>query len=71
MKSHELAKQLLAMPNVSIKLSTHMSYEVFEFSGLLNIHEDDLTKSILPDSEFLKNKAFEGSKYIELYAVKD
>lgn len=71
MKSHELAKQLLKMPDVEIKLSTHMSYEVFEFSGLLNIHEDELTKSILPDSEFIRIKEFDGEKYIELFAVKD
>ncbi len=71
MKSHELAKRLLSLPDADIRLSTQMSYETFELSDTLNIFDTDLIRSIVPDKEFIENKDFDGDRYIELFSVKD
>ena len=71
MKSHELAKRLLSLPDADIRLSTQMSYETFALSDTLNIFDTDLIRSIVPDKEFSENKIFDGHRYIELFSVKD
>lgn len=71
MNSHELAEKLLKLPNVGIKLSTHMSQDSFELSGYLAIKDDGCVKSIFPDGLFETSSDFDGDVYIELFAVKD
>ncbi len=71
MKSHELAKKLLSLPDVEVRLSTQMSHETFELSDTLNIHESEFIKSIVPDKLFMEYEEFDGCRYIEIFAVKD
>lgn len=71
MKSHELAKKLLSLPDVDIRISTHMGHETFELADTLNIHESEFIKSIVPDKLFSEYEEFDGCRYIELFAVKD